>query len=78
MNNQWFSKVELLEHGEKHKRDHQPNSDLREPLIVHRGSFSQLVTRFKAQFRLVKPIKPKASRDKSAETYLVGIGLKPA
>ena len=29
-------------------------------------------------FRIVKPIKPKASRDKSAETFLVGIGLKPA
>jgi 23S rRNA (uridine2552-2'-O)-methyltransferase len=26
----------------------------------------------------VKPVKPKASRDKSAETFLVGIGLKPA
>jgi 23S rRNA (uridine2552-2'-O)-methyltransferase len=24
----------------------------------------------------VKPVKPKASRDKSAETFLVGIGLK--
>ena len=27
---------------------------------------------------IVKPIKPKASRDKSAETFLVGIGLKHA
>jgi hypothetical protein len=26
---------------------------------------------------VVKPIKPKASRDKSAETFLVGMGLKP-
>jgi 23S rRNA (uridine2552-2'-O)-methyltransferase len=24
----------------------------------------------------VKPIKPKASRDRSAETFLVGMGLK--
>ena len=32
---------------------------------------------FKATFRVVKPIKPKASRAKSAETFLVGIGLKP-
>ena len=46
--------------------------------VFHGAGYSQLVTRFKAQFRLVKPIKPKASRDKSAETYLVGIGLKPA
>ena len=36
----------------------------------------QLVERFKQTFRVVKPIKPKASRDKSAETFLVGIGLK--
>ncbi|HOY37505.1 MAG TPA: hypothetical protein PLG32_20290, partial [Piscinibacter sp.] len=33
--------VELLEHGEQHECDHQPNSDFREPLIVHRGSFSR-------------------------------------
>ena len=37
---------------------------------------SQLVKRFKEEFRTVKPIKPKASRAKSAETFLVGIGLK--
>jgi 23S rRNA (uridine2552-2'-O)-methyltransferase len=34
------------------------------------------VARFKQQFRTVKPIKPRASRDKSSETFLVGIGLK--
>ena len=33
---------------------------------------------FKANFRIVKPIKPKASRDKSSETFMVGIGLKAA
>ena len=27
-------------------------------------------------FKKVKPIKPKASRDRSAETFLIGIGLK--
>src|SRR5690606_20476302 len=31
--------VELLEHGEKHQCDNQPDCNLREPLIVHRGSF---------------------------------------
>jgi 23S rRNA (uridine2552-2'-O)-methyltransferase len=34
------------------------------------------VKRFKDEFRTVKPIKPKASRAKSAETFLVGIGPK--
>jgi 23S rRNA (uridine2552-2'-O)-methyltransferase len=31
---------------------------------------------FKETFKVVKPIKPKASRDRSSETFLVGIGLK--
>jgi 23S rRNA (uridine2552-2'-O)-methyltransferase len=37
---------------------------------------SQLTQLFKDTFNVVKPIKPKASRDKSSETFLVGIGLK--
>lgn len=44
--------------------------------VFHGGGYSQLVELFKAHFRVVKPIKPKASRDKSSETFLVGIGLK--
>jgi 23S rRNA (uridine2552-2'-O)-methyltransferase len=42
----------------------------------HGSGYSQSVELFKASFRTVKPIKPKASRDKSAETYLIGIGPK--
>jgi 23S rRNA (uridine2552-2'-O)-methyltransferase len=45
--------------------------------VFHGSGYSQLVELFRARFRVVKPIKPKASRDKSAETFLVGIGLKP-
>jgi 23S rRNA (uridine2552-2'-O)-methyltransferase len=44
--------------------------------VFHGSGYSQLVQLFKQHFRVVKPIKPKASRDKSAETFLVGIGLK--
>ncbi|MFZ4551840.1 MAG: RlmE family RNA methyltransferase [Aquabacterium sp.] len=44
--------------------------------VFHGSGYNQLVEMFKANFRIVKPIKPKASRDKSAETFLVGIGLK--
>ena len=44
--------------------------------IFHGSGYSQLVKLFKETFKVVKPIKPKASRDKSAETFLVGIGLK--
>ena len=42
----------------------------------HGSGYSQLVKLFKERFRVVKPLKPKASRDKSAETFLVGMGLK--
>lgn len=44
--------------------------------VFHGSGYSQLVKLFKERFRVVKPIKPKASRDKSAETFLAGIGLK--
>lgn len=42
----------------------------------HGSGYSQLVRLFKDNFRVVKPIKPKASRDKSSETFLVGLALK--
>lgn len=44
--------------------------------VFHGSGYSQLVALFKETFRVVKPVKPKASRDKSSETFLVGIGLK--
>lgn len=44
--------------------------------IFHGGAYSPMVALFKQTFRVVKPIKPKASRDKSSETFLVGMGLK--
>ena len=44
--------------------------------LFHGSGYGQLVALFKQHFRVVKPIKPKASRDKSAETFVVGMGLK--
>ncbi len=44
--------------------------------VFHGSGYSELVQLFKAHFRVVKPVKPKASRDKSSETFLVGMGLK--
>ena len=44
--------------------------------LFHGSGYSQLTQLFKDTFHAVKPIKPKASRDKSSETFLVGIGLK--
>ncbi len=42
----------------------------------HGSGYSQQVRLFKDRFRVVKPFKPKASRERSAETFLVGIGPK--
>ena len=44
--------------------------------VFHGSGYSQLVERFKRSFRVVKPHEPAASRARSAETFLVGIGLK--
>ena len=45
--------------------------------VFHGGGYDPLVKRFKETFSVVKPLKPKASRDKSSETFLIGMGLKP-
>jgi 23S rRNA (uridine2552-2'-O)-methyltransferase len=44
--------------------------------LFHGTGYSQLVKLFKQHFNVVKPIKPKASRDRSSETFLVGMHLK--
>ncbi len=44
--------------------------------LFHGSGYSELVNLFKNTFHVVKPIKPKASRDKSSETFLVGMGVK--
>ncbi|MEO8542708.1 MAG: RlmE family RNA methyltransferase [Betaproteobacteria bacterium] len=44
--------------------------------VFHGSGYSELVKLFKESFLVVKPFKPKASRDKSSETFLVGLGLK--
>jgi len=38
--------------------------------------FTQIVEKFRTEFKTVKQIKPKASRDKSSEIFLLGRGLK--
>jgi 23S rRNA (uridine2552-2'-O)-methyltransferase len=45
--------------------------------VFHGSGYTELVKLFKETFRTVKPLKPKASRDKSSETFLIGVGLKP-
>jgi 23S rRNA (uridine2552-2'-O)-methyltransferase len=46
--------------------------------VFHGGSYNDVVKHFKAVFEVVKPYKPKASRDRSSETFLVGMGLRGA
>ncbi|MCA6217836.1 RlmE family RNA methyltransferase [Ideonella sp. B7] len=44
--------------------------------VFHGAGYDPLVQRFRETFRVVKVHKPKSSRDKSSETFLVGMGLK--
>lgn len=44
--------------------------------LFHGGAYDDLVALFRQTFKVVKPIKPKSSRDKSSETFLVGMGLR--
>lgn len=44
--------------------------------VFHGGAYDPLIALFRQTFKVVKPFKPKASRDKSSETFLVGLGLK--
>ncbi len=44
--------------------------------LFHGSGYDELVKLFRATFKTVKPMKPKASRSNSSETFLVGMGLK--
>jgi 23S rRNA (uridine2552-2'-O)-methyltransferase len=44
--------------------------------LFHGSGYSQLTQLFRDTFKVVKPFKPKSSRDKSSETFLIGMGLK--
>lgn len=46
--------------------------------LFHGGGYAELVQLFRKTFKTVKALKPKASRDKSSETFLVGLGLLKA
>lgn len=44
--------------------------------VFHGSGYDGLVRAFRDSFKVVKTLKPKASRDKSAETFLIGMVLK--
>jgi 23S rRNA (uridine2552-2'-O)-methyltransferase len=44
--------------------------------VFHGPGYDDLVKLFREHFKVVKTLKPKSSRDKSSETFLIGMGLK--
>ena len=44
--------------------------------VFHGPGYDELVAQFRQTFKKVKTLKPKSSRDRSSETFLIGIGLK--
>jgi 23S rRNA (uridine2552-2'-O)-methyltransferase len=67
---------DLIELAVQFARDHLKPNGVLLAKCFHGAGYSQLVDLFKANFVQVVPRKPKSSRDKSAETYLLGRGLK--
>lgn len=68
--------VHLVELAVEFAKNHMTPDGTLVVKLFHGGGYDELVKLFKATFRIVKPIKPKASRDKSSETFLMGRGLK--
>lgn len=69
--------VHLVELAVEFSQNHMKPEGALVVKLFHGGAYDELVKLFKITFKTVKPIKPKASRDKSSETFLVGLGLKP-
>ena len=44
--------------------------------VFHGGSYNDVLNAFKSAFTVVKTLKPKSSRDRSSETFLIGMGLR--
>jgi len=66
----------LIEHAIDFARQHLKPEGALVAKLFHGSGYNELTRLFKDNFRVVKPFKPKASRDKSAETFMVGVGLK--
>ena len=66
----------LIELAIEFAQNHMKPSGALVAKMFHGPSYNDVVQHFKAAFQVVKPFKPKASRDRSSETFLVGMGLK--
>lgn len=65
----------LIELAIEFAQNHMKSSGALVAKVFHGPSYNDVVQHFKAAFQVVKPFKPKASRDRSSETFLVGMGL---
>ncbi|MES2530578.1 MAG: RlmE family RNA methyltransferase [Pseudomonadota bacterium] len=68
--------VHLVELAIDFAREHLKPEGALVAKLFHGGGYAELTQLFKTNFRIVKPMKPKASRDRSSETFMVGIGLR--
>ncbi|MFZ2738566.1 MAG: RlmE family RNA methyltransferase [Burkholderiaceae bacterium] len=68
--------IELIELAVEFSQTHMKPQGALVVKVFHGMAYDEIVKLFRQTFQIVKPIKPKASRDKSSETFIVGIGLK--
>ncbi len=66
----------LVELAVEFSQNHMKRQGVLVAKVFHGSSYADVVQHFKNAFQVVKPFKPKASRDRSSETFLVGMGLK--
>jgi 23S rRNA (uridine2552-2'-O)-methyltransferase len=67
---------DLIELAVQFCREHLKPNGVLLVKCFHGSGYNEVVALFRKNFMTVAPRKPKASRDKSAETYLLGRGLK--
>ncbi len=68
--------ADLIELAIAFSRDHLKPEGALVAKVFHGAGYNELLAMFKANFKTAKPLKPKASRDRSSETFLIGVGLK--
>jgi 23S rRNA (uridine2552-2'-O)-methyltransferase len=68
--------ADLIELAIAFSRDHLKPDGALVAKVFHGAGYNELLAMFKDNFKTAKPFKPKASRDRSSETFLIGMGLK--
>jgi 23S rRNA (uridine2552-2'-O)-methyltransferase len=68
---------ELVELALEFAQSHMQSGGALVAKVFHGAGYDPVLRRLRQAFLHVKPHKPKASRDRSSETFLVAIGLRP-